>query len=1254
MAEEAVIYMGKQISNLIKLVPYDFRDLKLFWGLEEELNKLRESLDAIADLVEDAEEKQEKMVEARRWLGNLKVVAYEADDLLSELAYKTTRLQIRNQEVDSLCSNMKTYAKKAGYRLIVAHKLKKISKSLQFIQEGGQSLQLRSIQQNSEDTMSQDRFQTHPILENSVVGRDDDVDKVVNLLTSTWRRRLTVVPIVGQDGLGKTVLAKLVCQRVMARNLFDVKMWVSVSKKIEEHEILREMLQSLSGRRMGVLTNKDAFLQQLQKKLVNNKFLLVLDDIVWDNVSRWWHELESRLSKLGTKNGNIVLVTTSSERVASLIETSPQQRHTLDSLSDDECWLILKEIAFRNVTAPYPCNLKNIGKEIAIKCGGVPLLAKVLGGTMAFYRDEETWLKIRDNYVLRGVRGDVFLPILKVSFDHLPSYLKACFAFCSVFPKGFSVRKEELIQLWMAEGFVESCDGGNEYFYALLANSFFQDAEIDDNGEVIRCKMHGLLHDLALSLSRSEISMYSLATDDQLITTSMNILKDRAGKMRSIILYYGATYYEYSWELKRLRTLYLEVFPSSISKIKHLRYLDFSNSEIKKLPKSVTKLYNLQILDLSNSKIKKLSESITNLYNLQSLNLSNSKIEELPELITNLYNLQTLNCSNSQIKELPGFIGELQNLHTLNVSNSNTKELPESISNLLNLRILDVSNSNITELPESIGKLHNLQTLNVSMSKIRKLPESITNLCNLQTLKFVDCKELISLPRKKMRNLMSLKHIVFSYEFYMPFGLGQLCGLETLPFFVVGSDWGGSIQELECLDQLRGHLEITRLEEVEDKKEAKRANLQGKTKLQGLGFQWSYGDNGRISSDKELLEGLQPNANIKRIKIKYYMGEKWPSWMLRMGSPRHIDVLLRMNNLVDLSLERCWNCVQLPRLGDLPCLQFLHISHMKRLKCIGNEFYGIDSKGNFSAWHLRLFPSLISLSVSWMENLTEWSSPSDGNKVVVFPCLENLSIQSCPKLTGFPMSDLSELVKLEIQDCEELRLLFDKKQSFSFLTSISIAGCSKLTYLGNRLLSDMCFKELSVRRCEWLTFIPDDFGKLSSLTSLEIYCCKRLRCFPEEILCKLTQLKNVRIGAFSKELDDFHYLNRIKDLKCLEELEIWGSDFFDREMRFLPNQLQNLTALKSLKIMGFTTMEALPEWLTSLQSLKSLSLDYCRHLECQSTATVVRRLSKLAHLYIDFCPLLEETNLQCLLFLNGAKIKVEFSNVSKVRVRLGY
>ncbi|WCJ19989.1 LRR and NB-ARC domains-containing disease resistance protein [Euphorbia peplus] len=1176
-------YIGKLLTNIISSTPYDFEELKAFWGFGDELEELRRSIVAIADPLQRLEANQIRSFQMKKRLLQLKQVAYEAHDLLSHLSYQTTTFKIQSIQVRRFYLNLGTNRKKAGFRVKIVHGLKTVTQKLRNILD-------ECFLFPSEDILLVSSFRrrkkTYPDNGSPVVGREADVAKIVNVLRTFSYQQVTIVPIIGMAGIGKTTLAKLVSQEASERNLFDFYMWANVTDDFDERRIFEEMFV---GTKKSLTTTYE-IRQQVGKELAGKRFLLVLDD-VWNDVSAWWDHFKTWLLEVSANSGNAVIVTTRSNQVASTVEASTQRWYTLGLLSDNECWSIMKNM--RNGT--FTLNLEQIGRDIAKKCRGLPLVAAVLGRNLMDSIDKKYWLKIRNSTVLNieACKYGV-MPSLQQSFDLLPSYVKPCFVLCSMFPKDFPIIKEELIQLWRANGFVESCNEGNKYFNVLLASSLFQDAERDDDGDVVQFKMHDCMHDLALFLSKYDIrtpenrsndsasSIQYLYADSQFATTSMNGVEDMAKQLRTIILD-GAPYQE-SWELTSLRTLHMngadvEVLPT-MDKMKHLRYLHISNSTIKELPRSIVKLYNLQTLELLNSDIKELSDSI----------------------------------------------GKLHNLQTLNVSNSNIKNLPESIGQLYNLQMLNVSNSDIIELPESILKLN-----------------------NLQTLKFLECKELTKLPREKIHTLISLKHIAFSYEHHMPLGLGQLSRLETFTCFFVGPNRGGSIEELECLHKLSGHLKITRLEEVGDKKEAERANLPGKPKLQGLSLEWSCGVNDRSSSDEEVMEGLRPHENIRRIKVKNYMGEKWPSWMWIMKNPTDSYSSIVLHRLVDLSLTECRKCVRLPRLGDLPNLKFLQISHMVSVKCINYEFYGIDSIGSSSGF-LSVFPALKSLSLSWMDNLTDWSSLSDVNRLV-FPCLENLSIQSCARLTGFPVNDLSALVNLDIKDCEEFRFVFGR-QSFPSLTSLSIEGCPKLTYLRNWL--PLHIKDLSFRRCEWLTFIPEDLGKLSSLTTLEIYCCKRLRCFSEEILSKLSQLKCARIGAFSKKLDDFHYLNRIKDLTCLEELEIWGPDFFGRQMCFLPNQLQHLTVLKSLKIMGFTTMEALPEWLTNRQSLQSLSLDNCRHLAWESTPTITQNLGSLMHININCCPILEESKSEWLLFLDTTNIKVEFSHVSKVRVRLGY
>ncbi|WCJ20016.1 hypothetical protein M5689_002281 [Euphorbia peplus] len=102
MAENRFIYLGKLISNLINLIGIEFEDLKEFWGFEDEVNQLRNTLVAIDDLVEDAEQKQRTVVDVRWWLRFLKQDAYQTQDLLSELAYQTTRIQVSLVSIENL------------------------------------------------------------------------------------------------------------------------------------------------------------------------------------------------------------------------------------------------------------------------------------------------------------------------------------------------------------------------------------------------------------------------------------------------------------------------------------------------------------------------------------------------------------------------------------------------------------------------------------------------------------------------------------------------------------------------------------------------------------------------------------------------------------------------------------------------------------------------------------------------------------------------------------------------------------------------------------------------------------------------------------------------------------------------------------------------------------------------------------------------------------------------------------------------
>jgi len=276
----------------------------------------------------------------------------------------------------------------------------------------------------------------------------------------------------------------------------------------------------------------------------------------------------------------------------------------------------------------------------------VPVVARVLGSMLFCEKDKDKWSSIRDSDAVEMSRHyDQVLQILKLSFDHLPSTsLQRCFSYCSIFPKDFEIEKEKLIQLWMVEGLLGSSvhwemeDEGDRNFNVLLARSFFQDFQTDELGNVICCKMPNLVHDLALMVTKSEtvIQKPGSAIDGTFIR-HLNLISSDERNEPAFLMYDGrklrtlfSRFLDKSWEFRGLRSLTLNdarmtELLDSICRLKHLRYLDVSRTDIKALPKSITKLYPLQTLRFSDcGPLIKLPNKMEYLVSLRHIDFSHT------------------------------------------------------------------------------------------------------------------------------------------------------------------------------------------------------------------------------------------------------------------------------------------------------------------------------------------------------------------------------------------------------------------------------------------------------------------------------------------------------------------------------------------------------------------------------------------------------------------------------------------------------
>ncbi|XP_021829590.1 disease resistance protein RGA2-like [Prunus avium] len=352
----------------------------------------------------------------------------------------------------------------------------------------------------------------------------------------------------------------------------------------------------------------------------------------------------------------------------------------------------------------------------------------------------------------------------------------------------------ELIAYWMAHGILDqSRDHGNMdleeigelYFKDLWARSFFQN--------VIECMtfyifdIHDLIHDLLQSVAQGEcFTVKSANTKDiyenvrhlTFLEASQNVSTtlQKLNKVRTVaadkididesFLHTCFSRFKYL-RVVELPGCSLQVLPSSIGSVKHLRYLNSSvNEAITKLPNAICRLQSLQTLML---------EGCVNL-------------EEFPRDISKLISLTTLELTTKQTSFSENGVGCLKSLQFLSiVKYSNLTSLPCEMSYLASLRTLvlhkceqlDLANVNYQGTPLRLQKLfiqdvpgmvalpewfqgaaNTLQFLLIeTCENLEALPEWLASFTSLTKLIILECPKLSTLP-EGMCSLTSLRELV--------------------------------------------------------------------------------------------------------------------------------------------------------------------------------------------------------------------------------------------------------------------------------------------------------------------------------------------------------------------------------------------------------------------------------------------------------------------------------------------------------------
>ncbi|KAI5665208.1 hypothetical protein M9H77_24531 [Catharanthus roseus] len=500
-----------------------------------------------------------------------------------------------------------------------------------------------------------------------VVGLDDISNDIVDRLTLTGQiPKLEIVTITGMPGIGKTTLARKVFKHPYTAHYFYCHGWVTVSQVYRVRDLLLGLLCSVTQPTDDIFEKKtEKIAEYLYRSLKDKRYLIVMDDIwtvkAFDDVKKSFPD---------DRNGSRIVLTSRLKSVAiSLNPKSPP--YCLSLLSIDESWKLLQEKVFGKESCPP--EFTDVGKQIVKKCQGLPLSIVVVAGHLSrISKTIECWKDIADNINSLVITDpEQCFEILALSYNHLPNHLKACYLYMGVFPEDCDIEVNKLINLWIAEGFLDlkstKCleEVGENYLEDLVDRSLVLVGKRSFNGKIKTCSLHDLLRELCLREAKKQSLMHVIRRD------SLSFPDDINKEYRVVFHFYRDFYREigsvlsvpsmrsddinkeYRVGFHFYRDFYREI--GSVLSVPSMRsFLCFSvgSGYTPNIFFSYLCFKLLRVLDISFLRFDNFPVQILNLVLLRYLALVVTY--ELPAQISELGNLQTLIIHGPWIKKQSG------------------------------------------------------------------------------------------------------------------------------------------------------------------------------------------------------------------------------------------------------------------------------------------------------------------------------------------------------------------------------------------------------------------------------------------------------------------------------------------------------------------------------------------------------------------------------------------------------------------------
>ncbi|XP_071718356.1 uncharacterized protein [Rutidosis leptorrhynchoides] len=263
---------------------------------------------------------------------------------------------------------------------------------------------------------------------------------------------------------------------------------------------------------------------------------------------------------------------------------------------------------------------------------------------------------------------------------------------------------------------------------------------------------------------------------------------------------------------------------------------------------------------------------------------------------------------------------------------------------------------------------------------------------------------------------------------------------------------------------------------------------------------------GMKKTEYQVLEKLNPHNELKTLKIMFYGGVKFPSWV---GDQSFVQ-------LTELTLRGCEHRTQLPSLRHLRALKKLFVESMNKVVTIGPELLG--------------FPLLKVLEFKDMEGWEKWFINSDETWATKsYACLHEISLVNYMKLKVESKQLIPSLKVLHIQKCstQVLQSMVGLSSSVVTLTVEDIVWPQLPVQVLENLVA---VENLSIKCCDDMRFLwksgSNTSNFLTSLQKLEVSFGKMLVTIVDKDV-SMESVKEVNI----------HDCERLNHYECPNSIE---------------------------------------------------------------------------------------------------------------------